>query len=261
MEGVVRVRRFVALGDSFTEGLSDLRPDGTPRGWADLVSDVLSTEIDDFSYANLAVRGRRIDAIVDEQVPAAVSLRPDLATIAGGANDLLGFRVDVEHVIRRLDEAVSTLRAAGAEVIVFAGFDPCAQLPTGRLLTSRTLTYNAGIRASANAHGAMLVDLWAMHELWDTRLWSDDRLHLSPLGHRHIAAVVLRLLGRTPPPHWQLPGEPLPRPSWVAARAAELAWSRTHLAPWVVRKVRGRSMGDGRSAKYPEPVRWQPVDG
>src|SRR3954471_5504125 len=84
---------FWAPGDSFTEVLADLRPDGTPRGWADLVADVLAGQEDEFSYANLAVRSLRIDAIVDHQVPMAVALRPDLASIAGGANDLLGLRV------------------------------------------------------------------------------------------------------------------------------------------------------------------------
>ena len=258
MEGMVRVHRFVALGDSFTEGLSDLRADGQPRGWADLVADVLATESDDFSYANLAVRSLRIDAIVDGQLPVAVDLQPDLASIAGGANDLLGLRVDVDHVIGRLDEAVRTLRAAGSEVIVFAGFDARAQLPTGRLLTSRTIAYNDGIRASVEAHGAMLVDLWSMQELWDPRLWSADRLHLSTLGHRHIARVVLETLGREAPADWQLPAEPPHSRNWLRARAAELAWSQQHLMPWAVRKLRGRSMGDGRSAKYPELVRWQP---
>src|SRR5690348_3642926 len=130
MEGMVRVHRFVALGDSFTEGLSDLYPDGRARGWADLVADVLAGETDDFSYANLAVRSLRIDAIVERQLPVAVALRPDLASIAGGANDLLGLRVDVDHVIGRLDEAIRTLRATGTEVVVFAGFDARAQLPT-----------------------------------------------------------------------------------------------------------------------------------
>src|SRR3954452_25416077 len=120
--GVPGVRRFVALGDSFTEGLADLRPDGTPRGWADLEADVLAGQEDEFSYANLAVRSLRIDAIVDHQVPAAVALRPDLASIAGGANDLLGLRVDIGHVCRRLDEAIRALRASGAQVVVFAGF-------------------------------------------------------------------------------------------------------------------------------------------
>src|SRR3954447_25404951 len=112
--GVPGIRRFVALGDSFTEGLADLRADGTARGWADLVAGVLAGQEDHFSYANLAVRSLRIDAIVDHQVPAAVPLRPDLASIAGGANDLLGLRVDVDHVVSRLDEAVHALRAAGA---------------------------------------------------------------------------------------------------------------------------------------------------
>lgn len=256
-----RVHRFVALGDSFTEGLSDLRPDGRPRGWADLVADVLAGEEDDFSYANLAVRSLRIDAIADTQVPAAVALRPDLASIAGGANDLLGLRVDVNHVVVRLDESIRALRAAGAEVIVFAGFDARAQLPTGRLLTARTITYNEGIRASAAAHGARLIDLWSMRELWDSRLWSDDRLHLSTLGHRHIAGVVLETIGRQAPADWQLPAEPPHSRTWLAARAAELTWSRRHLMPWAVRKVRGRSMGDGLSAKYPDLVRWRSADG
>ncbi|HET6818838.1 MAG TPA: SGNH/GDSL hydrolase family protein [Mycobacteriales bacterium] len=255
---MVRVRRFVALGDSFTEGLSDLHPDGRPRGWADLVADVLATGADDFSYANLAVRSLRIDAIVERQLPVAVALQPDLASIAGGANDLLGLRVDVDHVVARLDEAVRTLRATGADVVVFAGFDARAQLPTGRLLTSRTIAYNAGIRASAAAHGAMLIDLWSMRELWDPRLWSEDRLHLSTLGHRHIARVVLDTLGHQVPRHWSLPAGPPPHRSWLAARASEIAWSRSHLAPWAVRKIRGRSMGDGRAPKYPELVRWQP---
>jgi len=258
--GMPRIRRFVALGDSFTEGLADLRPDGTPRGWADLVADVLSGQEDDFSYANLAVRSLRIDAIVDHQVPAAVALRPDLATIAGGANDLLGLRVDVAHVVHRLDEALGALRAAGSEVVVFAGFDARVQLPTGRLLTARTLAYNDGIRASAAAHGAMLVDLWSMRELWDPRLWSGDRLHLSALGHRHIARVVLETIGRQAPAGWRLPEEPPHSRTWLAARAAEIVWSQQHLVPWAVRKARGRSMGDGLSAKYPDLVPWRPAD-
>ena len=256
-----RVHRFVALGDSFTEGLSDLRPDGRPRGWADMVADVLARENDDFSYANLAVRSLRIDAIADTQVPAAIALRPDLASIAGGANDLLGLRVDVNHVVFRLDESIRALRASGAEVVVFAGFDARAQLPTGRLLTARTITYNEGIRASAATHGARLIDLWSMRELWDSRLWSDDRLHLSTLGHRHIARVVLETIGREAPADWRLPQEPPHSRTWLAARAAELTWSRRHLVPWAVRKVRGQSMGDGVSPKYPDLVRWRSADG
>jgi lysophospholipase L1-like esterase len=250
----VQVRRFVAIGDSFTEGLDDLLPDGTPRGWADRVADALAALEPDLAYANLAVRSLGIDAIVDVQVPAAVALRPDVATIAGGANDLFGVRADVGRVTARLEEAISTLRAAGADVLVFAGFDPRAQLPTGRLLTARTIAYNAGIRAAAARHGAMLVDLWSMAELHNPRLWAPDRLHLSTLGHRHMAAVVLATLGVAAPDAPLVP--PPPSRSWVGARLAELHWSRQHLAPWAVRKALGRAAGRGRSPKYPELVAW-----
>jgi lysophospholipase L1-like esterase len=256
----VRVRRFVAVGDSFTEGLDDLRSDGTPRGWADMVADVLVGLDAEFSYANLAVRSLGIDAIVDEQVPAAVAMRPDLVTIAGGANDLLGVRVDVDRVVRRLDEAIAATRQAGAQVVVFAGFDPRAQLPTGRLLTARTIAYNAGIRAAAERHGALLVDLWAMDELHDSRLWAPDRLHLSTVGHRHVARSVLHRLGLEVPAQWAEPLPPPPSQTWVAARVAELDWSRRHLAPWAVRKMLGRAAGRGRSPKYPELIRWRSAD-
>jgi lysophospholipase L1-like esterase len=252
----LQFQRFVALGDSFTEGLDDLRPDGTPRGWADMVADVLASRRNDFHYANLALRSLGIDVIVGRQLPAALEMRPDVASIAGGANDLLGVRVDVDRVVGRMDEAVGALRAAGAAVVVFAGFDPRAQLPTGRLLTSRTLTYNAGLRTSASAHGAELIDLWSMTELRDRRLWAPDRLHLSTIGHRHIARVVLERLGYDVPADWLPPLSPIAARSWFAARLGEVGWSSRHLAPWAVRKVLGRAAGRGRSPKYPELIPW-----
>jgi lysophospholipase L1-like esterase len=254
----VEVTRFVALGDSFTEGLDDLRPDGTPRGWADLVADVLATTQPALKYANLAVRSLGIDAVADHQVPAAAAMNPDLASVAAGANELLSVRVDVDRVVRRMDEVLAALTATGAQVIVFAGFDPRAQLPTGRLLTGRTESYNIGIRAAAARHGAHLIDLWTMEQLSDPRLWAPDRLHLSAIGHRHIAAVVLDLIGHAAPADWRVPADEAQRRRWLTARAGDLAWSWEHFRPWVIRKIRGRSMGDGRSAKYPELTPWRP---
>lgn len=250
------LRRFVALGDSFTEGLDDLLPDGSPRGWADRVADVLSSCEPDFSYANLAIRSLRIDAIVDHQVPAALGMWPDLVTFAGGGNDVLGIRMDLDGVTARFDEAVACLTATGAVTMVFTGFDPRCQLPPGRFIATRTAAYNARVRAIAERYGAILVDLWSMPELWDSRMWSPDRLHLSPLGHLHIAGVVLCLLDRPVPDGWPVElNEPTHR-SLIRARAGDLAWGQQHFLPWVVRKVRGRSMGDGRTAKRPEPLPW-----
>jgi lysophospholipase L1-like esterase len=251
--------RFVAIGDSFTEGLDDLLTDGTPRGWADRVADVLATTEPEFRYANLAVRSLRIDAIVDQQVPAAIAMRPDLVTLAAGGNDVISFRVDLDAVAARFDEAVACLTAAGAVTVVFTGFDPRSQLPPGRFIAARTEEYNRRIIAIAETYDAILVDLWSMPELWNLRMWSPDRLHLSPLGHLHIAGFVLYLLDRPVPAGWPIDLDEPAHRSRLRARAGDLAWGRQHLLPWVVRRARGRSTGDGRSAKRPALAPWRPA--
>jgi lysophospholipase L1-like esterase len=249
-------RRFVALGDSFTEGLNDWRADGSPRGWADRVAHVLSAQQPGFRYANLALRSLRMDQIVDHQVPAAVALRPDLVSIAGGGNDILGLRTDVGRVAARLEEAVSTLTATGATTIVFTGFDPRPHLPPGRFLASRTASLNDRITAIADRFGAHLVDLWSMPELRDVRLWSGDRLHLSEAGHRHVAATVLGALGVPAPDGWKhVDGPPTPA-SWLRHRWGTVDWARRHFAPWAVRKVRKRPAGLGLAPKHAGPWPW-----
>ena len=45
--------RFIALGDSMTEGMCDEIVDGNYRGWADRVADTISKENPNFSYVNL----------------------------------------------------------------------------------------------------------------------------------------------------------------------------------------------------------------
>jgi lysophospholipase L1-like esterase len=255
-----RLSRYVAVGDSFTEGLDDLRDDGSPRGWADRVADVLSQTEPGFRYSNLAVRSLRINAIVDTQVPAAVAMCPDLVTIAGGGNDILGLRTDVDHIARRFDDAVAMLTAAGATTVVFTGFDPRTQLPPGRFIAGRTADYNTRIAATARRYGALLVDLWTMPELADTRLWSPDRLHLSAAGHLHVAGAVLDRLGRPTPEGWPIRLDPPASTSRLRARASDVMWSREHLLPWAVRKIRGRAAGDGRTAKHPSLTSWVPED-
>jgi lysophospholipase L1-like esterase len=252
------LRRYIAVGDSFTEGLDDPAEDGSMRGWADRVADVLSATEPDFEYANLAVRSLRLDAIVGDQVSAALAMRPDLVTIAGGGNDILGVRFPLEALVRRFDDAIAALTSAGVTTVVFAGFDPRHQLPPGRLFAARTATYNARLVEIAHRHGALLVDLWSMPELADARLWSRDRLHLSPAGHLHVAGVVLDLIGRPTPPGWPLDLGPRPRASRLRGGVADVAWSREHMMPWVVRKVRGRPAGHGLTAKYPSLIRWEP---
>ena len=118
--------RFVALGDSFTEGVGDpdpAHPNGL-RGWADRVAEVLARQSDDFGYANLAIRGRKLEPIVAEQIEPALALRPDLVTIYAGANDIMRPKVDLEALLATYDGAVGRLAASGAHVVVFTSADP-----------------------------------------------------------------------------------------------------------------------------------------
>ncbi len=245
-------RSFVAVGDSFTEGMSDPYPDGSYRGWADLVAGELGRSEPDFRYANLAVRGKLFEQVVAAQVPAALALAPDLISFAAGGNDALRRGFDPAVMTGRLPEVIRTLRGAGSDVLVFRFADITARLPGGRIVRPRTLALNELVGQVAADHGAYLVDLWADDEFHNPALWSVDRLHLGEVGHRRVAAHVLAALGRPADPAWLATPAPGPSPSWLARRVDDARWVRAHLAPWVHRRLTGRSSGDHVSAKRPE---------
>jgi lysophospholipase L1-like esterase len=248
---VSRLSSWVAIGDSFTEGLSDVGPDGSYVGWADRLARTLAERNPDFQYANLALRGKMLREIVAEQVPIVERVRPDLVTICGGGNDLIVPGSDVDEIAEEFEQAVVTLRRTGCEVLMFTGPDPRKQ-PVVRRVRGKVAIYNANLRAIADRHGAMLVDLWAMAVLVDLRAWSEDRLHFSPEGHRRIALRAAEVLGITVTEDWREPWPPLDPTPWLRSRAADLAWTRTHLLPWVRRQLRGQSMGDGLVPKRPD---------
>jgi len=247
-------RSYVAVGDSFTEGLDDPHPRGPGfRGWADLVAAQLAAEAgpETFGYANLAVRGRLFDAVVTEQVPAALAMRPDLVSFAAGGNDVLRRQCDPHALVERFDKVIGDVRATGADVVLFRFADLWARLPGQRLLAPRVAVLNRGVGEVAERHGAHLVDLSRDAEFDNPVLWSVDRLHLSTLGHRRVAAHVLRALALEPDPQWlDAPARPAPA-SWLAARGADLRWVSTHLVPWIKRRLTGRSSGDNVRPKRP----------
>ncbi|WFE58836.1 SGNH/GDSL hydrolase family protein [Micromonospora sp. WMMD712] len=245
-------RSFVAVGDSFTEGMDDAYPDGTYRGWADLVATRLAAEAGpDFRYANLAIRGRLFPNVVAEQVPAALEMKPDLISFAAGGNDVLRRTFDPDALIARFDDVVRQLRSGGADVVLFRFADLMARLPGQRLVAPRVNVLNRAVGETAERHGAIMVDLYADDAFGNPLLWSADRLHLSAAGHRRVAAHVLSALGVGCDEDWLLvPPHPAPTP-WLAARAADLRWAGQHLAPWVKRRLTGRSSGDSVTAKRP----------
>jgi lysophospholipase L1-like esterase len=254
---------FVALGDSFTEGVGDPYPGGTGyRGWADRFAERLAADRPDLRYANLAVRGRLVGQVVAEQVPQAVAMAPDLVSIAAGGNDLLRSRADPDALAQAFDAAIAQLRAASREVLVFTGFDPRA-FPLIRLIRGKIAAYNMHLRVIADRRGCRLVDLWSMRVLGDPREWSADRLHLGPDGHRRVALRVGEVMGVTVEDDWR---EPLPlspeaarsqaglsqAAAWLAARRLDARWAREYAVPWAGRRLRGVSSGDGLAPKRPE---------
>jgi lysophospholipase L1-like esterase len=247
-------RRFVALGDSFTEGIGDPEP-GSPgghRGWADRVAEVLSRQVPDFSYANLAIRGRLIRQIVDEQVEPALELKPDLITFSAGGNDVIRPGSDPDAVADVFHDAVVRLSAAGSTLVLFTGIDTNFT-PVFRGIRGKVAIYNENIRAIAERYDCIVADQWALKEVQDARFFDDDRLHYNSLGHHEVARMVLRALN-VPNDLQPMQPDPLPLRTWRQARSNDLVWARSYLVPWVLRRLRHESSGDRVAPKRPEPL-------
>jgi lysophospholipase L1-like esterase len=243
--------RYVALGDSFTEGVGDPEPAsaGGLRGWADRVAEELAVGRADFGYANLAVRGLLLQQIMDQQIGRALALQPDLVTLSAGGNDMVFHGTDPDKLAAKLEAGVSQLAQAGATIVLFTGPDWGSTLVLGRN-RAKVAIFNENVRALAARHGALIADLWALTQLRDPRMWDPDRLHLSPLGHHTVAMTVLDALNV---PHTLQPLEPkkLPASSWRQARASDLSWARAYFFPWVLRQLRPHAPDGELRAKRP----------
>lgn len=251
-------RRYVAIGDSTTEGLDDPDGRGGYRGWANRFAEHVAAAQGGLLYANLAVRGRQTRRILDEQLEPALALEPDLATAVAGTNDLLRRRFDAARVGADLAAMLGALTGTGATVLTFTLPDMSAVAPLARRLASRARALNDAIRTAARDTGALLLDLDAYPMASDPRLWSIDRLHANSLGHERIGAALAWRLGLAgTDDSWTRPLAPEPQRSRVQRLAAEAAWIRQFLLPWLWRHARGRSSGDGRLPKRP---RLEPVD-
>lgn len=249
------IRSYVALGDSFTEGLNDpYRPDEY-RGWADRLAEHIDAAQPGLHYANLAVRGKLLRQIVDDQMPRALELRPDLISISAGGNDMLRPGADPDALASVFQDAVRRMRAIGAEVVVFTAFDPQVRGMNGRSggkFRGKVATLNVHLRSIADRHDLKVVDLWSMKPLFDPRAWDEDRLHLSPEGHRRLGLAVADVLGVPTGSDYREPWPAIGQKTWQEAKREDLHWARTYFVPWVQRRLKGQSSGDGRSAKRPD---------
>jgi lysophospholipase L1-like esterase len=244
--------RYVAIGDSTTEGLDD--PDGAGgfRGWADRLAAQLASVTPGFRYANLAIRGRTAGDVEATQLAAAIAMRPDLATVVAGMNDLLLPRFDAARVAGHVEAMIRALAAVGATVVTFTLPDVSQRMRLGRALSGRTTALNAEIRRGARDTGAVLFDLAAYALAADPRVWAADRLHGNPEGHARLAdelATLLRVPGAVSGLVPALPPMPARRRRDIAIEDA--TWILRFVAPWAMRRLRGVTLGDGRVAKRP----------
>jgi lysophospholipase L1-like esterase len=248
----VSYSRFVAIGDSQTEGMCDGDDITGYRGWADRLAERLSLDNPDFRYANLAVRGRRTRQIRDHQLYPAIAMQPDLIAAPLGMNDVLA-DTGLDEVRGDLDFIYGELARTSATVMVSTFPNLARTVPVARRIESRLLAVNAMMRDFADIYGFVLVDLFSAPVLLDPRAWSPDRLHASPFGHQRFAAgaaSALNLPGSEP--DWGAPLPPRAELTVTQTIKREVQWTRAFFVPWLIRRARGVSLGDGMSPKRPE---------
>jgi lysophospholipase L1-like esterase len=224
--------RFAALGDSITAGYGDPVPGGW-RGWAQLLAEGLAPRV---SFYKLAVSGALSTDVVGDQLPAALRLQPDVASVIVGVNDTLRGTFDADRVGRALTETVAQLRAGGAVVLTARLPDPGRMLGLpevlARPLGRRVRAINAIADVVAARYGTVHFDAAGHPGTYDRRMWSVDRLHPSERGHRLLAAGFGRMLAATGVPVWCQPSLHPTNPE--PTRAAQLWWMATRGSRWVL---------------------------
>jgi len=257
----MRFNRFIALGDSMTEGMQDEIVNGKYRGWADRVADVMAENYENFTYANLAVRGKLVGQVHREQVPVALGLvnGPSTAiSFHAGANDVIRPKYDPIKTIDTYNNAVDEIMKSGATLMLFCVLEDTGKRnKTAQIWQERFNVFNDNVRKKANSVGAILFDPNQDNFWKDSRFIHEDRLHLNSEGHRRVAQAVLARLNLPHDPDWRKPLPPARPLSIKEKTEVNFHWFGAYAVPWMIRRARRRSSGDGRIAKYPAPITWK----
>jgi lysophospholipase L1-like esterase len=259
----MKYNRLIVCGDSFSEGMTDEVIHGQYRGWADRVADEMAKQVNDFTYANLAIRGKLVGQVVDDQVPIALTFvtgKETLITFHAGANDALRPGYDASVTIAKYQGAVRKLAASGATVLLFTVLEDTGNKGKGsEVWKKRFSEYNKAIREIGREVGAVISDANDLDFFKDNRFLAFDRLHLNEEGHWRVAQGVLEVIGYPFDSAWRIPLPPAKPTPWIKQRITGVLWFFIFALPWIIRRIQGKSSGDGRTAKYPQPISWPRV--
>ncbi len=258
---VVNIRSYVAIGDSLSEGMGDrfFLTHRVGSGWTDRLAHLLATDAaergDTFEYANIAIRGSKLEHIMDDQLEHALALRPDLVTILAGSNNFFSNAESVTRLERIFRAGLQRLKIAGIQVVVANTINPCH------------LKFFGPIRPNAERMSRMIervageldfpvIDVHGMTELQHLEFWHRDMVHFSEIGHAQIANAAAAVLETTArySPHEYIPSFASDRPM-----RETIAWFLRDVVPFIDRRLRRTSSGVGISAKLPALVPWSLV--
>lgn len=245
-------RSYVALGDSLTEGLGDFDFEVSRFGcgWADRLAELFARVAfesgENFDYANLSLRGSSLYEILTAQLEDALALQPDLVTIFAGSNDFMRSKKSHPEMRALLRGAVERLHATGAHVLLVNTVNP-VHLGLFKPLSHKARDMSGLINDVAAEYQVPVLDLFAMREFENLEFWCDDMVHFSGHGHIRIANRAAQLLGLDQGFEEADPAD-MKKPD--RSPVAVFRWSIEHVLPYLVRRIRRRSSGDGLEPKH-----------
>lgn len=249
---MLRIARYVAIGDSSTEGLVDPDGRGGYIGWSRRLAQRIAAAQGAIEYANLAQKGLTTREIRDRQFERALALQPDLVSLFSGTNDVLARDFDVRDFATDTRLMQRAFRERGATVITFTLPDLTPLLPMARRIAPRILSMNAALRDVCTETGALYVDFAQYPVTTDARLWNPDRIHANAAGHARIAEALAEALEVAGASHvWSEPLPVQPPPSALRRALTESAWTLRYLVPFAL----GNALLAGRRPAFkPGPV-------
>jgi lysophospholipase L1-like esterase len=245
-------RSYVALGDSLTEGLGDFDFEVSRFGcgWADRLAELLARVAyeagESFKYANLALRGSSLYDILTAQLEDALQLRPDFVTIFAGSNDFMRAKKSHPEMRALLRGAIERLHESGAHVLLVNTVNP-VHLKLFQPLAYKAKAMTDLINSVAAEYKVPVLDLFSVNEFANLEFWCDDMVHFSGHGHINIANRAARLIGLDQG-FEETDFDQMERPD--RRPLAVMKWTVQHVIPYLVRRVRRRSSGDGLEPKH-----------